>query len=81
MSGVSPAARLRLLLADERRHGTDFDEAWARALAVLEPRGDWAPALAWSREEWRAAYELRSGSFDALSPVERMPESANVVLA
>lgn len=81
MSGVSPAARLRLLLADERRRGTDFDEAWARALAVLEPREDWAPALAWSREEFRAAYEGRGSRFVALGPLERAAESATVVLA
>jgi hypothetical protein len=77
---VSPAKRVRIALAEERRRGADFDLAWERALDALGTRSDWRPALDWSREEWRAAYELRSGSFDALSPVERMPESAVVVL-
>jgi hypothetical protein len=44
-------------LAEQRRHGVPFDDAWARARSALSlTTGEVSWALSWSRDAWRAAY-------------------------
>jgi hypothetical protein len=73
---VSAAARVRLLLAEERRAGRDFDSAWGRAVAAVGER----PELDFAREEFRAAFERRSSPLVALTPLEREREAGALVL-
>lgn len=75
---MTPAARLRMNLAAERRRGVPFDVAWNRALDRVG-RDDWGAVLEWSRSEWEAAYERRAGRFNALSRFEREREGVRVL--
>lgn len=74
---MSAAAKVRLLLAEERRAGRDFDTAWGRAVAVVGEREE----LAFARHAFHAAYEGRSGPLDALTPLEREGETRSLILA
>jgi hypothetical protein len=60
---LAPPLRLDCLiraLAQLRRDGAPFDEAWELALERCELRaGDVGRAVEWARPAWRAAYERR----------------------
>jgi hypothetical protein len=77
---VTAAARVRFTLAAQRRRGVSFEEAWGRAVAAAD-REDWATALEWSKDEWRACYERRAGRFDALRQLEHDRGSSPRVVA
>jgi hypothetical protein len=63
---VNPAAALVVQLADTRRAGQTFEDAWPAALSTAlrtvrlsYERDAWSQALAATRESWRAAFERR----------------------
>jgi hypothetical protein len=61
LAGESPAAHVRIVLAEHRRNGVSFNVAWGNALRSV-PRTiaeleEWRSALRWSRESYRLAYE------------------------
>ena len=58
----------RTRLAENRKIGIDFDEAWQHALRGI--RGDWRSVLEWSKPWFRDAYHgegraLRIGPVDS----------------
>lgn len=63
---MTPAQHVRVVLAEHRRHGTSFEDAWVSALRSL-PKGsspssqeqikEWKAILRWAKEFYRAAYE------------------------
>jgi hypothetical protein len=73
----TPAQQMRVMLAEARERGVDFDVAWKKARhgGVRYPhdtatRRQWYLALDWARDEFEAAYKARataaSASFGAL---------------
>ena len=71
---MSAAERLRESLADQRRRGVAFDDAWARARALaLEgehgpERATWRAAFGDTRDAWEAVYAgARAADLDTLS--------------
>jgi hypothetical protein len=79
---MTPPERLVRDLADARRRGEPFAEAWTVALkpALVGQRGDeraqWRAALADTRPAWLAAWERRPASVPerALLAVAQDPE-------
>ncbi len=65
---MTPPERLRLDLADARRAGLGFEDAWAAgvAAAVHGQRPDegaaWSTALAATRDAWEAAWDGRAAT-------------------
>jgi hypothetical protein len=88
----SPEVQLRAILADARRRGIGFDEAWFFALGApsvaekgvrlphaTEQRRPWLDAFDATREEWRAAFEGRDTALSvALREIEArsLPDSS-----
>lgn len=64
--GVHPPAHVRVILAEYRRQGIEFEEAWQKALRSL-PRGsdkstrvywqEWREILRWAEPWYEAAFK------------------------
>ena len=54
---AEPVRALRAQLIELRAAGVPFDVAWTIAVEIVGPDLDpWSDALAWARDDWRAAY-------------------------
>lgn len=76
---MAPSEFVRRALAEYRKEGLPFIEAWSRALQALprmEGRKEWLGVLRWARPFYEAAYnrepQLDCSTVLALAPVDQL---------
>src|SRR5687767_12578951 len=77
-SEPDPSRQMLELLAESRRDGVEFRDAWRSAWSEIRwppetsERDAWRAGLAHTRDEWQASYQHRPGRAGALRKLEGM---------